>query len=324
MTERRKRKSHGAGDIISTIILIVALAVFCFAGYKLVRIYLDYKTGVDEYAQLQELAQSSSKEDPEASKKEIENDAQQTDIADIEIVQNEELENNDVMGDEWGEAVLTESNRTKTFEELENPIDFASLKAINEEIVGWIRMDAVDTINYPIVQAIDNNYYLHKTFQDTDNIAGSIFLDCVNKKGFCQRNSIIYGHNMKNGSMFGSLKQYRDKEVFDKSPYFWIYAENRAYKYQIFACAEVDKFGPDYQITFRDREDFEEFIDRAKRQSLYDTGVDVDYTDTIVTLSTCTGNEATRFIVQGKRVRTYVAVPKSGGYSGSIKVESES
>ena len=76
-----------------------------------------------------------------------------------------------------------------------------------------------------------------------------------------------------------------------------------------------------FLITFRDKEDFREFIYRAQDQALYDTGVDVDYTDTVVTLSTCTGNEATRFIVQGKRVRTYQAVPKAGGYETEERID---
>ena len=191
-------------------------------------------------------------------------------------------------------------------------------------MIGWLEMEAVDTINYPIVQGEDNDYYLHRTFQRTDNFAGSIFMDYMNKSNFGQRNTIVYGHNMKNGSMFGSLKNYRDQEVYKKSPYFWIYTPTRIYKYEIFSCAEVDKFGQDYQITFRDKEDFQEFIYHAQDQSLYDTGVDVDYTDTVVTLSTCTGNEATRFIVQGKRVRTYQAVPKAGGYETEAGAESNS
>ena len=143
----------------------------------------------------------------------------------------------------------------------------------------------------------------------------------MNKRNFGQRNSVVYGHNMKNGSMFGSLKKYRDKEVYQTSPYFWIYTPTRIYKYEIFSCAEVDKYSTNYQITFRDKEDFQEFIYRCEDQALYDTGVDVDYTDTIVTLSTCTGNEATRFIVQGKRVRTYAAVPKTGGYETEAETE---
>ena len=262
-------------------------------------IYLDYKTGVDEYTALEEYA------DNEKVTEGLE----------------DSMDANDTMGDEWGDAELTEQSGSSRFESMENPIDFDSLQEINPDVIGWLEMEAVDTINYPIVQGEDNDYYLHRTFQRTDNFAGSIFMDYMNKSNFGQRNTIVYGHNMKNGSMFGSLKNYRDQEVYKKSPYFWIYTPTGIYKYEIFACAEVDKFGQDYQITFRDKEDFQEFIYRAQDQALYDTGVDVDYTDTVVTLSTCTGNEATRFIVQGKRVRTYQSVPKTGGYETEERID---
>lgn len=287
--ETRRKKKGGIGNAISTLVLLIAVVVFCFAAWRLVHIYLDYKTGVDEYASLEQY------------------------VGDQKVTEglDDSMDANDKMGDEWGDADLSEYGTGSRFETMENPVDFDSLQSINEDVIGWIRMDAVDTINYPIVQGTDNDYYLYRTFERTDNFSGSIFMDYMNKSNFGQRNTIIYGHNMKNGSMFGSLKDYRDKAVYDKSPYFWIYTPNRIYKYEIFSCAEVDKFGMNYQITFRDKEDFQEFIYQAKEQSLYDTGVDVDYTDTIVTLSTCTGNDATRFVVQGKRVRTYQAVQKT-------------
>lgn len=296
---QRQKKKGGIGNVISTLVLLIAIGIFCFAAWKLVTIYLDYKTGVDEYTALEEYA------DNEKVTEGLE----------------DSMDANDTMGDEWGDAELTEQNGGSRFESMENPIDFDSLQEINPDVIGWLEMEAVDTINYPIVQGEDNDYYLHRTFQRTDNFAGSIFMDYMNKSNFGQRNTIVYGHNMKNGSMFGSLKDYRDQEVYQKSPYFWIYTPTRIYKYEIFACAEVDKFGQDYQITFRDKEDFREFIYRAQDQALYDTGVDVDYTDTVVTLSTCTGNEATRFIVQGKRVRTYQAVPKAGGYETEERID---
>ena len=291
MAERRhrKQKKGGIGNVISTLILLIAAGIFCFAAWKLVTIYLDYKTGADEYAALEDYAGNEK----------------------ITEGLDDSMDANDTMGDEWGDADLNEYGKGSRFESMENPVDFDSLQSINEDVIGWIQMEAVDTINYPIVQGTDNDYYLHRTFERTDNFAGSIFMDYMNKSSFGQRNTILYGHNMKNGSMFGSLKDYRSQEVYEKSPYFWIYTPTRIYKYEIFACAEVDKFSQDYQITFSDREDFQEFIYQAMDQSLYDTGVDVDYTDTVVTLSTCTGNDATRFVVQGKRIRTYQAVAKT-------------
>lgn len=290
---RQKKKGGGIGNVISTLIIIVALGVFCFAGYKLIMIYLDYKVGTDEYRQIEEMA-----------------------VDETRITEGFDASNmvdNNTMGDVWGDAVLDEDAAGVKYEEMENPIDFDSLLAINTDVIGWIEMEALD-ISYPIAQGGDNNYYLHRTIQKTDNFAGSIFLDFQNHSNFGDRNSVIYGHNMKNGSMFGTLRKYCEQDTWDKSRYFWIYTPDYIYKYEIFSCAEVDKYSDDYQITFSSREEFEAFLERAKGQSAIQNDTEVGYDDTIITLSTCTGNDATRFIVQAKRVRTYKAVPKVGGY----------
>lgn len=299
--DRQQKKSGGIGNVISTLIIIAALGVFCFAGYNLIKIYLDYKVGTDEYNELAEMAVDETRT--------------------TEGFNADEMTDNNTMGDTWGDAVLDEAATGEKYEEMENPIDFDSLLAINTDVVGWIEMEAVD-ISYPIAQGGDNNYYLHRTIQKTDNFAGSIFLDFQNHRNFGDRNSVIYGHNMKNGSMFGILRKYREQETWDKSRYFWIYTPDYIYKYEIFSCAEVDKLSDDYRITFSDRADFEAFLERIKGQSLVQNDTAVEYGDTIVTLSTCTGNEATRFIVQGKRVRTYKAVPKAGGYEEEAQSES--
>lgn len=297
-SRRRKtdKKSGGIGNFISTLVLIIAVGVLVYAGYKLVRIYMDYKVGTDEYAAIEDQI--------------VRSDAAQESTEGFEA---DVMDENNTMGDNWGDTVLDENTSGKVFEKMENPIDFTSLEAINSDVIGWIEMEAID-ISYPVVQGTDNNYYLHRTIQKTDNFAGTIFMDFQNHKNFGDRNSILYGHNMKNGSMFGMLKKYREQETYDKSPYFWIYTKDFIYKYEIYSCAEVDQYSQDYQITFQDRASFEEFLNRTKNQSAIETGIDVEYGDTVITLSTCTGNDTTRFIVQGKRVRTYQAVEKLGGY----------
>lgn len=297
-SRRRKtdKKSGGIGNFISTLVLIIAVGVLVYAGYKLVRIYMDYKVGTDEYAAIEDQI--------------VRSDAAQESTEGFEA---DVMDENNTMGDNWGDTVLDENTSGKVFEKMENPIDFTSLEAINSDVIGWIEMEAID-ISYPVVQGTDNNYYLHRTIQKTDNFAGTIFMDFQNHKNFGDRNSILYGHNMKNGSMFGMLKKYREQETYDKSPYFWIYTKDFIYKYEIYSCAEVDQYSQDYQITFQDRASFEEFLNRTKSQSAIETGIDVEYGDTVITLSTCTGNDTTRFIVQGKRIRTYQAVEKLGGY----------
>lgn len=92
-------------------------------------------------------------------------------------------------------------------------IEFGELQKINPDIVAWIRIDGLG-IDYPVVQGEDNEHYLYYTFRGEANVAGSIFLDYRNKADFSDSKIILYGHNMKNGSMFGSLKKYQDESVF--------------------------------------------------------------------------------------------------------------
>lgn len=265
MPEEKKKKKRTVGDVIRTLILIVALGVFCYSGYQLFGIYTEYKKGDDEYDALED-------------EYVIAPDEKEVDIQEVE-----------------GEPVM------------KNPIDFDGLLSMNKDIIGWLKVEALD-ISYPMTQGEDNDYYLHNTFQDTPNIAGCIFLDYENKKDFSDRNSIIYGHNMRNGSMFGTLKKFREEGVFEKSPYFWIYTPEKIYKYEIFACHEVGYTSKTYQLTFEDDDDFMAYIKEAFDNSVVQSDASVSTEDQVVTLSTCTGNETTRFIVQGQKIETYKAV----------------
>ena len=190
---------------------------------------------------------------------------------------------------------------------MKNPIDFAGLKAVNEDIIAWLKVGAID-ISYPVTQGKDNDYYLHNTFENQPNIAGCIFMDHGCKKDFSDPNTIIYGHNMRNLSMFGKLKQFRDQAVFDSDAYFWVYTPEKIYKYEIFSCQEVGATSETYQLQFSDKKKFQEYIDSCFERSVLKRDIEVTSDDKIVTLSTCTGNSETRFLVQGKLIETYKAV----------------
>lgn len=201
-------------------------------------------------------------------------------------------------------AVTQDDNNEEADPEVqEGPvIDFDALKAINEDIVGWLEMESLD-ISYPIVQAKDNDYYLHRTFKKTYNFAGSIFLEHENKSDFSDPNSIVYGHNMKNGSMFGTLKKFRSHEPYDQSKYFWVCTPGKNYKYEIFSAAEVAVGSEAYTLFSHPDKEFTEYLKNMKAQSVLKTDdVELTKSDKVVTLSTCTGNSSTRFILQGKRV----------------------
>ena len=133
----------------------------------------------------------------------------------------------------------------------------SALKAENPDIVGWIRMDP--TCDYPIMQAQDNDYYLYKGFGRSYNINGSIFLSSVNSSDFSDKNSIVYGHNMRNGDMFGDNDYYHEKSYCLEHPYFWIYRENGQYTYRIFDVMRVTDATEAYDTQFASDDDFETY-----------------------------------------------------------------
>ena len=201
-----------------------------------------------------------------------------------------------------------ESASVSSEETVEVPldIDFDALQAINPDIVGWIYIE-VEDISYPIVRADDNDYYLHRTFEGTENFAGSIFMECMNKGDFSDKNTILYGHNMKDQSMFGKLSSLYDFEDYAIDDTFWILTPDGSYRYKIFnlertvADSDVYTLFPEGSVGLKD------YIDARISDSLvkFDIG-EYDENSKIVTLSTClNAYDEKRFVVQGILEGTY-------------------
>lgn len=181
-------------------------------------------------------------------------------------------------------------------------VDFDELLKINKDTVGWIRFyPEPKEINYPLVQGADNELYLHKTFSSNENTLGAIFLDMAASPDYSDQHTIIYGHRMKDGSMFRHLQDYEDKAFLEKNPYFYIYTpDGKEITYRIYSVGQIKETSETYQISFENEEDYEKFLAATKETSLYDTGVEVTAEDTVVTLSTCTAaSDENRFVVRG-------------------------
>ena len=268
------KKEKKTGGFFWKLILIIAIAVFCFSAYQLFHIYMGYKAGVDEY----------------------------NDVAEKATVQvSKPLE--PVVQKQTEEGVVVEIAEPEVYPP---EIDFTELQAINEDIVGWLQIEALPEISYPIVQGKDNDFYLHKTVKKTDNFAGSIFMDYTNKPDFTDPHTLIYGHNMKNGSMFGKLKYFLSKELYKENKYFWICTPEKKYRYEIFSIQHVGASSDTYQIFPQHDEVFENYINKMASQSeaqLESEALNKD--DYVVTLSTCTSNDSTRLVVQGRWIGTY-------------------
>ena len=181
-------------------------------------------------------------------------------------------------------------------------VDFDELMKINKDTVGWIRFyKEPSQINYPVVQGADNDLYLHKTFSANENTLGAIFVDAAASSDFTDKNTIIYGHRMKDGSMFRKLEEYKDKDFWKENPYFYIYTpDGKEITYKIYSVGQVLDTSDTYLTSFAGEEDYQKFLDMTVKEADYDTGVKVTTDDTIVTLSTCTAaSDEHRFVVRG-------------------------
>lgn len=257
-----EQKKKKKGDVLLTIALIAAIVVFCYAAFNLYHIYTEYKKGTDEYNQIEEMAVT-------------ERDADSAEVAGPNAQLKPPIE-----------------------------VDFDKLKSVNEDVVGWIYVDALPDISYPIVKGKDNQTYLHQTYEKNYNFAGTIFVDYENSGDFSDCNTLVYGHNMKNGSMFGHLKKFReDDKLYKQDKYFWILTPERNYRYEIITAYTTGVNSDTYTLFKGPGEEFEKYLETIKGYSEIQTDdTDLTIKDKIVTLSTCTGNESTRFVVQGKRV----------------------
>lgn len=194
--------------------------------------------------------------------------------------------------------------------EVNVPINFEELSRVNEDIYAWINIPGDDPesplVDYPVLQSspdVDNNYYLKHNVNKKSSVYGAIYTQNYNNKDFSDFNTLIYGHDMNNGTMFGSLKKYRDKTFFDNHRDINIYMPGRVLKYRIFAAYVFDDrhilLNYDFSNEAARELYLEEALNQRKLSANYSDDIEVGVNDKIITLSTCTSNKGERYLVQG-------------------------
>lgn len=167
-------------------------------------------------------------------------------------------------------------------------LDIAALQAENSDVLGWITIP--DTkISYPLMAADSPDEYLHTAWDGSYNYAGSIYLECQNDREFSDFHSLIYGHNMANGTMFGNLILYKDQAFRDAHPYVYIVSGGQIRRYEIFAAYEAEVASDTYCIGFQTTSRKKQAIDYYLSRSVITAEVVPAPEDSIITLSTCTG-----------------------------------
>lgn len=254
--------------IILIIVLAVCVGLFVYSGLNLIKINKEYKEAREYYDELSETYVSVAQEpaeDTTADAVEVDETAVEKEICPITV-------------------------------------DFNNLLATNKDVCAWIY--SPDTvINYVVVQGDDNNNYLHHKLDGTYNASGTLFIDCECDPNFSGANTIIYGHNMKDGSMFASLHNYVDQSYYDAHPVMYISTPAGDYKLEIFSCFTCDYDADTYTLSFASEAEYSSFLNKMASQSNVKTNVSVDSSERIVTLSTCTYEyDNARYVVMGKLV----------------------
>ena len=269
---------------LEKVIIVIASLAALTAAFMIFKTARDYKAASDEYDSLRQYASEEVSATETAEK-----------VSDIKPIELEEAEE---------KKELKSNENREDFPEME--VDFKALREKNPDTVGWLYVGSCG-ISYPIVQGEDNDYYMNHTFEGTVNSSGAIIMDYRDDKYLKDWNTFIYGHNMKNGSMFGSLKKLlNDETLYDSDPYIYVYLPGYIYRYKIFSYYK-DKPDSKMYWTADTLQEYRQYIRDALSLSVRDLGVETSEENNMVTLVTCSGSGAgkMRFFVHGEFIDRY-------------------
>ena len=187
--------------------------------------------------------------------------------------------------------------------EKEYNVNFAKLKEKNPDTIAWIKVNGTD-IEYPVVKTNNNDYYLTHSFDKSYNSAGWVFMDYTNSFDGSDNNIVIYAHNRRNGSLFGTLKNILTEEWQNNNNNYIIplISEDEKAEYKVFSVYQIEN--EDYYITTRFNDlEYKSFLKTIKSRSKKDFGVNVTAKDKILTLSSCADNNKYRVVLHAKKIK---------------------
>ncbi len=245
---------------IINLLIVFLLGVLLYSGYQLFGIFSEYYKGRSEYKKTsqQYVTKKKTEKKAETSKEKKKEEGQVQD-------QDEEEE----------------------YETAPIEVDFKGLLKENSDVAGWIYCP--DTVvNYPVMHGDDNDLYLHHLASRAYNFAGCIFEDCRNTKSQKDPATILYGHHMKDGSMFAMLHKYTEQEYYDKHPAMYYLTPKQNYRLDIIMGYVAQENDPVYAL-FLNAKEMREYLHSVKENSSFKPAVDydIDSLDKVIALSTC-------------------------------------
>ena len=210
------------------------------------------------------------------------------------------LETHGHHGEGQGVSVTTMATAFST-----SPLDEARARTNNSDIVAYLFIEGTNVSNV-VLQGPDNAFYLYRDMFGNHNVNGSLFLDHRNSPLFDDPNTIIYGHNMNNGTMFHNLRYYMNRDFFEAHPHITVITDDRVFVYEIFSVFRTGIYFDYIQVDFEEGE-FEALLTEITRRRAYDTGITANADDNILILSTCTNvTEDTRIVVAARLMKIVI------------------
>lgn len=207
-----------------------------------------------------------------------------------------------------GDSFYEDSQKTYLTEDHTSPeqsksrlgfrVDLTRLRAVNPDIKGWIYIPDTE-VSYPLLWSKSDNTYLRHTYTKEYSVFGSIFFSELSNPNLQDMHTLIYGHNTKNGAMFGGLKKYKNQSYYETHPYIYLIMGDRTYQYRIVSCFTAQTSDDVYILSFEKNSDFQSWLADLVMQSVVEPGpVAITGSEKVLTLSTCTSRTKTeRFTV---------------------------
>lgn len=268
---KRKKRKLKKRNLISLIILLIMIPILVFSSYKIINYLIETPKTKDLIKDITNNTEINEYESEDA-----------------EIVKSDEKPNTPY----WNFIKM------KLID-----VNFDSLKKTNSDTVSWLFVGGTN-VNYPVVQTNNNDYYLNHSFDKTKNSGGWLFMDHRNDKDDYGRNTIIYGHNMKNQTMFGTLKNLLSKSWYNTEENRIIKMSSEKYNtlWQIYSVYTLETTSDYIQTEFASDEEYQTFIDLVKGRSIANFNTSVTTSDKTLTLSTCHGS-AKKLVVHAKLIK---------------------
>jgi len=207
---------------------------------------------------------------------------------------------NDKIKQEISKSITVNENEENVQEKY--VVDFKELKEKNSDTVGWLKVNGTN-IEYTVVKTNNNDYYLTHNFEKKYNTSGWIFADYKNKLDGTDKNLVIYGHNVKDNSMFGSLRNILKEEWYNNTENYQVIfvTEHEKAIYEVFSVYQIENEDYYIQTNFTSETEFAKFINTIKSRSVKDFNIEVTSQDNILTLSTCANNNKYRVVLHAKK-----------------------